>query len=505
MSGNLAALLAEAAARHPSRAALLHQETRIDYEELDVRTARLAGLMRAHGVEPDDRVGVLLLNVPAFVAAYYASLRLGAIAVPLNPLLRPPEARLRLEHAGARVLVTEAEPPAETMAWAQDSLWLDPETATEAEPVREIVECPGDATAVILYTSGTTGQAKGAELTHDGLRAKATFLAGPLLRLTTDDVILGAAPLSHVLGQSGVMNPAILAGACVALIDRFDAEMALDLMRHTGTTVLLGVPTMCVGLLQAAGSGAELPPLRVVHAGGASLAPETLRAFASRFGCEVVEGYGMTETAGVISTHRVGQRCKPASVGTPADGMELRLVDDGGAEVPRGDIGEIELRGPGLMRGYWRNQAATEEAIRQDGWFATGDMGYLDEEGYLFLVDRKKDVILRGGYTVYPREIEDVLAAHPSILEAVVLGVPDATLGEEVVAVVVPKSGQPCAADEIRDFARERVAAYKYPRAIVVTDRLPHSPSGKVLRRQIDRLPLRRALDARNLGDDAPC
>jgi long-chain acyl-CoA synthetase len=504
MSGNLAALLVEAAARHPSRIALLHQDARIDYRELDARTARLAGLLRAHGVEPGDRVGLLLPNVPAFVASYYAALRLGAIAVPLNPLLRPPEARLRLEHAGARVLVAGTEPAAETMAWAKGSIWLDPATAAAPEPVSEIVDREGDETAVILYTSGTTGQAKGAELTHDGLRAKATFLAGPLLRLTADDVLLGAAPLSHVLGQSGVMNPAILTGACVALMDRFEAESALELMRRTGTTVFLGVPTMCVELLQAAGSDAEVPPLRVVHAGGASLAPETLRAFSSRFGCEVVEGYGMTETGGVISTHRVGQRCKPASVGTPADGMELRLVDDGGAEVAPGEIGEIELRGPGLMRGYWRNQAATEEAVREGGWFGTGDMGYVDEEGYLFLVDRKKDVILRGGYTVYPREIEDVLATHPSILEAVVLGVPDAILGEEVVAVVVPKPGRPCAADEIRDFARERVAAYKYPRAIVVADRLPHSPSGKVLRREIDRLPLRRALDERNLGDGAP-
>jgi long-chain acyl-CoA synthetase len=254
---------------------------------------------------------------------------------------------------------------------------------------------------------------------------------------------------------------------------------------------------MCIALLEAAGSAAQLPPLRAVHAGGASLAPETLRAFVSRFGCEVVEGYGMTETAGTVATHRIGQRCKPGSVGTPADGMELRVAGDGGADVPRGQTGEILVRGPGLMTGYWRNPAATADVRGEDGWFATGDMGYLDEDGYLFLVDRKKDVILRGGYSVYPREIEDVLAAHPAVLEAVALGVPDERLGEEVVAIVVPRPGCELDPVAVREFVRERVAAYKYPRAVVVADSLPHSPTGKVLRREIDRAPLRRALDER--------
>jgi long-chain acyl-CoA synthetase len=228
------------------------------------------------------------------------------------------------------------------------------------------------------------------------------------------------------------------------------------------------------------------------------MAPETLRAFAARFGCEVLEGYGITETAGTVTAHRIGQRCKPGSVGTPVDGMELRLLDDRGAEVAQGAIGEVVLRGPGLMKGYWENPAATSEALREDGWFATGDMGRLDEDGYLFLVDRKKDMILRAGYSVYPREIEDVLAAHPAILEAVALGVPDDRLGEEVVAMVVPRPGRPCDPAEVREFVRERVAAYKYPRVVVVADALPHSPSGKILRRAIDREPLRRALDERD-------
>ncbi len=493
---NLAGLLAATSRAHPARPALLDSRP-VDYAWLEASAARYAGLLHTEGVRENDRVGIVLPNGPAFVAAYYGTLRLGAVAVPLNPLLRPSELRVRLEHARASVLVALDQPAPETLAWNEAATWVDASRAETAEPVEDIVPRDGSDTAVILYTSGTTGDAKGAELTHDGFRSKAEFIAGPLLGLTADDVMFGAAPFSHILGQAGIMNPAILVGASVVVMGRFEARAALDVMYRTGTTVLLAVPTMCIALLEASEGASELPPLRVVHAGGASMAPETLRAFAARFGCEVLEGYGITETAGTVTAHRIGQRCKPGSVGTPVDGMELRLLDDRGAEVAQGAIGEVVLRGPGLMKGYWENPAATSEALREDGWFATGDMGRLDEDGYLFLVDRKKDMILRAGYSVYPREIEDVLAAHPAILEAVALGVPDDRLGEEVVAMVVPRPGQPCDPAEVREFVRERVAAYKYPRVVVVAEALPHSPSGKVLRREIDREPLRRALDER--------
>jgi long-chain acyl-CoA synthetase len=394
------------------------------------------------------------------------------------------------------VVVAVDEPASETLGWQGSATWVDVTRAGTAEPVSDIVPRDGGDTAVILYTSGTTGNAKGAELTHGGFRSKAEFIAGPLLRLAADDVLLGAAPFSHVLGQAGILNPSVLVGATVVVVDRFEARAALDLMCRTGTTVLLAVPTMCIALLEASEGASELPPLRALHVGGAPTAPETLRAFAARFGCEVLEGYGITETAGTVTAHRLGGRCKPGSVGTPIDGMELRLVDGRYTEVAPGEIGEILLRGPGLMKSYWLNPEATADALR-DGWFATGDMGYLDEDGYLFLVDRKKDVILRGGYSVYPREIEDVLASHPSVLEAVALGVPDERLGEEVAALVVGRPGHDLDPREVREYVRERVAAYKYPRVVVVADGLPHSPTGKVLRREIDRAPLRRALDER--------
>jgi long-chain acyl-CoA synthetase len=501
VNGNLASLLARAGATHASRAALVLDSESVDYAALDASTGRVAGLLRRHGVGPGDRVGVVLPNGPAFVAAYYGALRLGAVVVPLNPLLRPAELRTRLEHAGAAVVVAAEEPAPETLSGPEGRAWIDPASATRVEPVTEVVERAGSDTAVILYTSGTTGDAKGAELTHDGFRSKAEFIAGSLLRLVPDDVILGAAPFSHVLAQAGIVNPAILVGASVAVMGRFEAQRALDVMCRTGTTVLLAVPTMCIALLQASEGAAELPPLRALHTGAAPLAPETLNAFAARFGCEVLEGYGMTETAGTITTHRVGEPAKIGSAGTPIDGMAVRIVDESRADVPRDEIGEVLVRGAGLMKGYWRNDAATRAAIDGDGWFATGDMGYLDADDYLFLVDRKKDVILRGGYSVYPREIEDALAEHPDVLESVALGVADELLGEEVAAVVVLRPGRECDPERLREFVRERVAAYKYPRVVVLAEALPHSPNGKILRREIDREPLRSALDERRAAE----
>jgi long-chain acyl-CoA synthetase len=489
VSGNLATLLGDAAAGHAARPALLLEDERIDYAALERGAAHFAGLLRDHGIGPGDRVGIMLPNGPPFVAAFHGALRLGAIVVPLNVLLKPPEVRQRVEHAGARVVVTGADVVPES------ATRLDPEATDEAHPVEEIVDRDPADTAVILYTSGSTGDARGVELTHGGLRSQAGFLAGPVLGLTPNDVVLGAAPFAHVFGLTGVMNAPIAAGACIVLMPRFEAAAALELMAVSGTTVLLGVPTMCIALLQAAESTSLLPPLRVAHSGGASLAPEILRAFEGRFGCQVVEGYGMTETAGPVTTHRFGHLCKPASVGTPANGMEVRVVDGDGAEVGAGEIGEVLARGAAVTTGYWHNPSATADAFREAGWLSTGDMGYVDEDGYLFLVDRKKDVIIRGGYSVYPRELEDVLYAHPGVLEAIVLGVPDSLLGEEVVALVVARPGADCDPDDVKRYVRERVAAYKYPRLVVLVEQLPRGPSGKILRREIDRAQLRRALD----------
>jgi long-chain acyl-CoA synthetase len=276
-------------------------------------------------------------------------------------------------------------------------------------------------------------------------------------------VLFGAAPLAHVFGMTGCMNASIAARACLALVERFEPEAAVDLIGGAGVTVFMGVPAMCVALLSTGRSA----PLRLAHVGGAPLPVATLHAFEQRFGATVLEGYGMTEVGGTATTNHAGRERKPGSVGTPAAGGRVR-IDGGGAGA-----GEVMLLSPTVMRGH-------------EGWLATGDIGRLDEDGYLFLVDRKKDVILRGGYSIYPREIEEVLVTHPDVSEAVVVGVPHERLGEEVVALVVP-AGPACDADDVQAYARERVASYAYPRRVVVVDDLPRSATGKILRREIDR------------------
>ncbi|HUZ98677.1 MAG TPA: AMP-binding protein [Gaiellaceae bacterium] len=440
----MATLLAEAAADAPGRPALLHDGQRIVYAELDTLAARSAGALRDRGVGPGDRVALALPNRPDFVAAYHGALRLGAIVVPINPLLSEREQHERIADAGARVVVSGP---------------------LDGAPVDGVAGITGDDVAVVLYSSGTTGSPKRIELTHAGLRLNAEYVAYDALQLRKDDVLFGSAPLAHVFAMTGCMNAALAARACLALVERFEPHAALDLIEHGHVTVFMGVPAMCVALL-ATGRGA---PLRLAHIGGAPLAVETLHAFEERFGTTVLEGYGMTEVGGMATSNHAGRERKPGTVGTPAAGGEVRIESDG--------TGEVLLLSPTIMRGH-------------DGWLATGDVGYVDDDGYLHLVDRKKDVILRGGYSVYPREIEEVLFAHPHVYEAVVVGVPDERLGEEVVALVVP-ADPACDPVELQAYARERVAAYAYPRRVVLVDDFPRSATGKILRREIDREALR--------------
>ena len=328
-------------------------------------------------------------------------------------------------------------------------------SATEIE-ARSRPFDPAPGTAVALFTSGTTAEPKRIDLSHAQLRANAEYLARALA-VTEDDVIWGSAPLSHVFGMTGCMNMTIALGAKLALARRFDARDALETIERESVSIFMGVPTMLAALVAAARSiGGPAPPLRLAHCGGAPLPLDTLRAFEETFDAPVLEGYGMTEVGGVVALNHAGATRKPGSVGTAAAGHELRIADDG----------EVEVGVDGR-------------------WFPTGDLGRLDEDGHLFLLDRKKDVILRGGYSVYPREVEDALHRHPAVREAVVVGVPDARLGEEVAALVVADPG--CSADAVREFARERVAAYAYPRLVVLVDDLPRNASGKILRREIDR------------------
>jgi long-chain acyl-CoA synthetase len=464
---NLAAILAEQASTRPDAPALLVDGATVSYAELERRAAEAAGALRARGAGEADRVAVRLPNGVDFVAAYFGALRLGAIVVPLNPLLAAPEVEQRLAASGAGLLVDEPLPA--------------------AGPVAEMVARTGGDPAVILFTSGTSGKPKGAILTHGGLRAAAGAAVGAL-QLSSRDVVLGAAPFSHVLGQSAGLLSTFLAGGAVAVVRRFEPEATLATMTATGTTILLGVPTMCIALCQQARdrTASELPPVRIAHVGGAALPVEVAREFERVFGGEVYEGYGLTELSGLATTYVAGQPRKPGSVGMALGDTELRIVSLEGAPLPAGGIGEVQFRGPSVVPGYWNDPAATREALDADGWLATGDVGYLDEDGYLFLVDRRKEMIIRGGYNVYPREVEEALYAHPAVLEAAVVGVPHETLGEEVGALVVLRAGAAATAEELQAWARERVAAYKYPRRVALVDALPKGPTGKILKREID-------------------
>ena len=354
----------------------------------------------------------------------------------------------------------------------------------EHEPDPEVADVAADDTAVILYTSGTTGKPKGAELTHRNLRMNVEA-AVHLFSLGVGDMIFGGLPLFHSFGQTCTMNAAVRAGACVTLLPRFDPEKALQIIERDSCTVFEGVPTMYGALLNHPDRDkVDVSCLRVCASGGASLPVEILKGFEETFGCKVLEGYGLSETSPIASFNHPDRERKPGSIGTPLEGVEFRLVDDEGNEVEPGEIGEILIKGHNVMKGYWERDDATAESIK-DGWFATGDMAKVDDDGYYFIVDRKKELIIRGGYNVYPREVEEVLYEHPAVREAAVVGIPHDEWGEEVGAAVALKEGESVEPDELIAFVKEQVAGYKYPRKIWIVDELPKGPTGKILKREI--------------------
>ncbi|MFC6599207.1 long-chain-fatty-acid--CoA ligase [Kitasatospora paranensis] len=488
---NLAAFLVNSAERRPDRPAVVLDGATTSYAELDRASARAAALLRASGVRPGDRVGLLLPNVPAFPVLYYAVLRAGAVVVPMNPLLKEREVAYHLDDSGSCLLFAplgaeealRGAVAAEVPCIAVPDRGLDDLLAGHHPEPELIARDPAD-TAVILYTSGTTGRPKGAELTHDNLIRNTEITRTTLLGLTEDDVVLGALPLFHAFGQVVGLNCAVAAGACLTLLPRFDPARALEIIERDRVTAFLGVPTMYGTMLLTGRDPGGTASLRVCVSGGAALPVEVLHAFEEAFGCTVLEGYGLSETSPVACFNHPDRPRRPGTIGTPVLGVELRVLDPDGAEVADGRTGEIAVRGHNVMKGYWRNPTATAEAI-PDGWFRTGDLGVRDPDGYFRIVDRKKDLIIRGGFNVYPREIEEVLHEHPAVAEAAVIGVPHPTHGEEVAAVVALRPGADSSPDELRAFVRARVAAYKYPRLVRIVDALPKGATGKILKRDI--------------------
>src|SRR5829696_155238 len=417
---NFAHELAAAVADEPDRPAVRLDDLVLTYAFLDAGVARAAGLLRAKGVGPGDRVGLQMPNVPYFPVLYFGALRLGAVVVPMNPLLKSREVAYHLSDSGAKVLLAwhgfaEAAEAGAEQAGADCVIATPGEFEPllgAADPVEENTERADDDPAVIIYTSGTTGTPKGATLTHSNLAAGAET-ARDLVDADENSVTLATLPLFHVFGMNSVMNVSIRARGLLTLLPRFEPGKALEIIQRDQVTTFAGVPTMYTALLHHPDRDQfDASSLDLCVSGGSALPVEVLRGFDEAFGTKVLEGYGLSETTGMGSFNLTDREPKPGSIGVPIGGTEFRLVDDDGGEVAAGEPGEIAIRGPFVMSGYWERDDATRETVR-DGWFHTGDMATVDDDGYYFIVDRKKELIIRGGYNVYPREIEEVLYEHP--------------------------------------------------------------------------------------------
>jgi long-chain acyl-CoA synthetase len=503
VSLNLATSLRESVRSHANRIALQFGERSWTYAALHDSVQRFGGALRDLGIERGKHVALLLPNTPEFTIAYFGAAYVGCPVVPLNALLTAEEIAYHLDDGDATALVTApALLPQAQAAVARvgtcrhlivagggpapaNTLGFDRLLAT-ATPCTQVTATNGDDTAVVLYTSGTTGKPKGAELTHSNLMLNAHVFRRDLMPLGPDTVALCALPLFHIFGQTAVQNAVLAAGGAVVLMPRFDALGAIALMAQHRVSYFAGVPTMYFGLLnQADASRYDLSSLRHCVSGGAPLPVEVMRAFEARYNVAILEGYGLSETSPAASFNMRDSR-KPGSVGTPVWGCEMRLVDDDGREITAPLVpGEIQIKGHNVMKGYWKKPEATAAALR-DGWFSSGDVGHRDADGLYFIVDRKKDMIIRGGFKVYPREVEEVLYSHPAVAEAAVIGIPHASHGEEVKAVIAKRAGHEATTEQhIIDHCRLHLAPFKSPRIVEFRASLPKGPSGKILKREL--------------------
>jgi long-chain acyl-CoA synthetase len=501
VSFNLATILNETATATPEATAHTFMGAATSYGALDEQSGRFAAGLLESGLRPGQVVALQLPNVPHFLVAYFGSLKAGMVVLPLNPLLKAPEIEYHLADSAASILIgfdgihQEAAKACELLGVPLYLVSLGQGELPEGtRPVSDLISSapldqpggdirPGNAddTAVLIYTSGTTGKPKGAELTHFELYMNCS-VSGQLFGAQPDDVTLAVLPFFHVFGLSSVINVSVRYGGMLSIVPRFAPGAVIDALEHDRCTVIAGVPTMLQALAEQDVAGRDLSALRVAVSGGASLPEEIMGRFEAAFGIRVLEGYGLSETASTASFNRADDR-RPLSVGKPIWGVQMRIGDEQDRPLPPGrdNIGEILIRGHNVMKGYLGKAEATASALK-GGWLHTGDLGYRDEDGFYFIVDRSKDLVIRGGYNVYPREIEEVLFAHPDIAEAAVIGKPDGRLGEEVVAVVVRRAGSDLSAEEVIAYCKERLAAYKYPREVRFVAELPKGPTGKILK-----------------------
>jgi len=494
MNLNLGAILQASAECRPDHPAIRFNERTVSYAELDRAARGVAKSLRDRGLDAGDKVAILVPNLPEFTITYFGILYAGCTVVPLNVLLASPEVRYHLEDSEAALLFAHPLFEASAKAGAAEAgvpvIWVreagDDTVAAfaGAEPVAALHPTSPVDTAVILYTSGTTGRPKGAELTHSNLLLNCTIVVPRLIAVGPDDVMLATLPLFHSFGQTCVQNATIAAGGTFTLLPRFTPADAFEIMERDRVTVFAGVPTMYFALLHHEGREYDLSSLRHCMAGGAPMPVEVMKAFEAKYPVQILEGYGLSETSPVASFNMIDRPRKPGSIGYPVWGVEMAILDDSDRPVADGERGEICIRGHNVMKGYLKRPDATKDALRS-GWFHSGDIGIRDSDGSYSIVDRKKDMIIRGGFNVYPREVEEVLFGHPGILEAAVIGVPHESHGEEVKAIVVPLPKQGLTAEEIVAYCKERLAAYKYPRIVEFSESLPKGPTGKILKREL--------------------
>jgi long-chain acyl-CoA synthetase len=517
---NLANFVDHHARQRPDREAVVMGDRRLSYAQLAGMAARVAGGLRALGIQPGDHVALTCPNVPYFPIAYFGLLKAGAVVVPLNVLLKPREIAYHLQDSDAKAyLCFEGTADLPMAAWGREAFDQVPGcehfvvmTVDPAAP-----EGPGGAlslgalmakgaagldthstspvdTAVILYTSGTTGQPKGAELTHLNIAMNAFIirqLGLPFCDTGADaqNTQLVTLPLFHSFGQVCQMVAGVAGGDRLALLPRFEPAAALEVLRRERVSNWAAVPTMFWGLAEhVASTGVDVSDirqhLRLCLSGGSAMPVELMQRFESAFGVRILEGYGLSETSPVATFNHAERPSKPGTVGQAVAGVEVAVVDDQDRPVPAGAVGEVVIRGHNIMKGYYKRPEATAEVMR-NGWFHSGDMGVIDADGYLAIVDRKKDMIIRGGFNVYPREIEEVLMTHPAVSLCAVVGVPDDRLGEEVKAYVVRAGGDTTTEAELLGWCREQFGAHKTPRLVEFRDSLPMTATGKILKRML--------------------
>jgi long-chain acyl-CoA synthetase len=511
---NLSTLLEDSARRYPDRDAVVLGDVRVDYQTLNGIANKVANLLVSRGIKPGDKVALSCPNLPQFPAVYNAILKTGAVVVPMNVLLKGREVAYHLQDSDAKAYICfEGSPelPMGAEGWAGfadapscETFLLIPATPGAASPIEgaetlhaavagqpttfETVVTEATDTAVILYTSGTTGRPKGAELTHANLLLNA-LTCNRQFGVAEHDVHLITLPLFHSFGSTVQMNAGFSVGATLVLLPRFDAAKAVEILQTENVTFFAGVPTMYWGLLGALTDDVDVARiaanLRVAVSGGASLPVEIIKQFKDRFQVQILEGYGLSETSPLATFADAAQAPRPGSIGVPIWGVECQLVDQDWNVVEGADsIGEIAIRGHNIMRGYYNRPEATAEVMR-DGWFRTGDLARRDEDGFYYIVDRAKDMVIRGGFNVYPREIEEVLMTHPDVSMAAVVGVPHETHGEEVKAFIIRTAGAESTTAELVAWGKEQMAAYKYPRIVEFVDTLPMTSTGKILKREL--------------------